>query len=757
MKKEEFKLTYKIKESNNNLKTKEIITATNNKINSILKNKNISFQNTSIIFNNLKKHSITIKKYNTFIINSIIFDQKKHIVIEFKNYLLWDESSEFLKRFYKLFESIERLPNISQYYESYTLFAPIYYGFISSLVIIMNEWTRKKRDYLEYIEDKEEKEEDIKKKNKNNEKNVNYKKIIKSNLMLSKSSDTRSNHSKTLDLTKYDNIDSFFIKDNIDLSLIEIDKKNNTKKQSLNNISLPKIMDNLSSNNSICNSKNYNKTDEDKSKIKNNYIKAKKKEVTKKDKDKDKNIVLSDKIIFSFINLYKNRNNKFIFQKKIKKNNNGVNNNNNNSTSKVKKSQIHEKNKERMIRNKMRSIINLPLNDSKNSSIKKKFIIQNNNLQIAINNYTRNKNSKEKKDKDNNRKHALTNTNIKMNVTSYNNSTNNSLSKLKVRKQKIKKLYLRNLKIITPPYKGNGPRMYSPVSNTLESNQNDNTNNNSKKNKCNLTRLLTYKDGKYKNYLINGNNINIKNFNSYGYIKVNRTQTNYDPFSNKINRLIKDKRVITSTNSFSNNKNKNNNNSKYDKRSLKNTKNKNKTNFILLNKKISNGNLIRNLVLNQFNSKKEIMHKTKNNLNNFYLNNNMPHHKMTSSLTSNHNTSLKNTKGSLTSKYHKKLNDSICIKPYKKELNKINLNFNFNINFNIDINKNRQKKYLIAYKNNMGCITQRNQILKRYKKNKRSKSRGGEILHKKNTMSALVKNMNNDNNTGLRRIIKQLK
>ena len=748
MKKKEAKIIQKIKHSDNNLKLKD--SSVNNcysyNSNSFVNDKNITIKKFSIISKNLKKYSITKKIYNIYIINSIIFDQKNHIVTEFKNYLLWDETSEFLKRFYNLMESLERLPNISQYYETYTLFAPIYFGLEGSLLIIMNEWTRKKKNYLEYIEDKEEENE---KNNVNNEKNINFKKLIKTNLICSESSDIQSKSSKkTLDLTKYDNVDSFFIKDSIDLSLIEKDQNNNIKKERIKNLSLSKIMDDLFNNYSVYNNNNYNiKNNVEKNKLKN-ISKNKKKEINKK----EKNIISSDKVLFSFSNLYKNRNNNNTFQKKYKQYYFGTNNN---STSKIRTGQLHEKNKEKIFKCKINNKINLPLNETKKNNIKQRFNTQN-NLQITISNLTRNKsNIREKKDKDNIKKNIITNTNnnTNINLTSYNNSTNNSLSKLKIRKQKIKKLYLRNLKLITPPYNYYRHMAHSPVSNTLDTNQNTDNYNNKNNSKCNLTRLLTYKNGKSKNYLLNGNIINLKNFNSTGLIKTNNAQTNYDPFSYNINKFMKEKRVITSTNSFSNKKI---NNSKLEKKSS-NSKSKKSNIYVNNNKKLSNGNLIRNLVLSQFHSKKEIIYKSKNNLN---TNNNNISHKMTSSLTKNitsrNYTLLKNKKRTFTKKPHKKLNDSSSLKPYKKELNKINLNFNFNINFNIDINKNRQKKYLLTHKNNLGYLTQRNQIIKGSKiiNKSKSKSRGGDNSHSKNIMNALIKNMKKDNNYGLRKNIK---
>ena len=729
----------------------------NNKSYSIVNDKTPPTKTSSIILKNLKKHSISPQQYNKIIINSIIFDQKSHLVSEFKNYLLWDETSEFLKRFYDLLESFDRLPNISQYYEEYTLFAPVYFGLNGLVVIIMNEWTRNKKSYLEYIEDKEE-DNEKKKSDEYYEKNLNFKKLIKSNLLCSESAEIRSKSSKkTLDLTKYENVDSFFLKDSINLSSLEKcphkDKEKNIKhKNEKKNESLSKIMDDLSSNYSvyIVNSYNIKKKEETKNN-KNNDIKKKesKQENSKKEKEKDKNLVLSDKFLFSFTNLYKNRNKKNKAQKN-KKINSGTSNN---SSCKVKRSQINDKNKEKKTKekNKIKSIVNFPLNDTKNSKPKIYFNTQANNLQITLNNFTRNKSGlkeKEKKEKENVTKYALTNTN----VTSYYNSTSNSLSKIKIRKQKIKKLYLRNLKMMATEshnrYRNCNPN--SPSSNTIDTNKNEKKFN--KKNKCNLTRLLACKDNKNKNYFLNRNIINLKNFNSFRHIKINNTQINYDHFSYKANKLINEKQLITSPNSFSNNKNKNKTNS-YKNKDKKNIdkNNINNTNAII-NKKLSNGNLIRNLVLSQFHSKKEII-KNKNNLSS-------AHNKMMSciknNLVSRNNSLLKSKKRTFTGKSDKRLNDSMYIKPYKKELNKINLNFNFNINFNIDLNKNRHKKYLLAHKNNLGYFTQRNPIIKRNQIHKsKNKSRGcGENFHRKNMMSMLIRNMKKDYNLGAKQNIK---
>lgn len=51
-----------------------------------------------IINRNLQPHDTDVTKHNVKVINDIIYDEKKHIVCVFKDFLLWDENSDFLKR-----------------------------------------------------------------------------------------------------------------------------------------------------------------------------------------------------------------------------------------------------------------------------------------------------------------------------------------------------------------------------------------------------------------------------------------------------------------------------------------------------------------------------------------------------------------------------------------------------------------------------------------------------------------------------------
>jgi hypothetical protein len=341
-------------------------------------------------------------------------------------------------------------------------------------------------------------------------------------------------------------------------------------------------------------------------------------------------------------------------------------------------------------------------------------------LKNRINNFTRNKSILKEK-KENNKRYTLTNVNNSCN----NNSINNSYFKFKIKKNKFRKLFLRNIKINTSSY--THYRNSNNNNNSLNMNntsQNRNEKSNDKIYKCNLTKLLTSKDGKSKN-LLNGNIVNLKNINNYYYIKQKNKMVN-NLFYYKNYKLIKEKRAITSRNSFSNNHHNLNksNNSKY-KKSL--SKSKNKTNTIL-NKKLS-GNL-KNTVLTQFHLRNDKAKKK------------MISSSFTKNLVSRNNSLLKSKKKTFTGMSNKKLNDSLSIKPYKKELNKINFNFNFNINFNIDINKNRQKKYLLAYKykNNFGYFTQRNPIINNSKLNKSKNKIRRDSFQRKNNVNHIFMN-----------------
>ena len=58
--------------------------------------------------------------YNVKVVNDVIYNEQTHIVSVFKDYLILDDISEFLKRFYDHDETTGRLPRIYEFYEKYS-------------------------------------------------------------------------------------------------------------------------------------------------------------------------------------------------------------------------------------------------------------------------------------------------------------------------------------------------------------------------------------------------------------------------------------------------------------------------------------------------------------------------------------------------------------------------------------------------------------------------------------------------------------
>ena len=72
-----------------------------------------------------KNHS-NKKLYSRQVINDIIYNEKSHIVAVFKDFLIYDDTSEFLKRVYKSNETKSRILKILEFYDSYSKIFPNY-------------------------------------------------------------------------------------------------------------------------------------------------------------------------------------------------------------------------------------------------------------------------------------------------------------------------------------------------------------------------------------------------------------------------------------------------------------------------------------------------------------------------------------------------------------------------------------------------------------------------------------------------------
>ena len=126
---------------------------------------------------NLYKYNSTIKDINIRIIDDIIFDENKRIVSIFKDYLLWDEPSEFFKQYYDLSTSKSMLPKIACYYEKYTIFFPEY-GPFEDLMKPLTKNMRKKKKYLEMLEEDDDEKKYLEFESISPQKNSDFRRLI---------------------------------------------------------------------------------------------------------------------------------------------------------------------------------------------------------------------------------------------------------------------------------------------------------------------------------------------------------------------------------------------------------------------------------------------------------------------------------------------------------------------------------------------------------------------------------------------------
>ena len=167
----------------------------------------------------LIKYNFSEKENNLQKTNEIIFDRNKRIVSIFKDYLLWNETSDFIKEYYKVSDSVKLFQKMCGYYEEYTLTFPEY-GPLEDILKIIKKYIKKKKIIFEKNEENEEKsilnrnydEESLKsKKNKKDDE-----KIYKINKILN-DKDLNEDLSKTYSHSKtcfnYSN-DNFYIKEN---------------------------------------------------------------------------------------------------------------------------------------------------------------------------------------------------------------------------------------------------------------------------------------------------------------------------------------------------------------------------------------------------------------------------------------------------------------------------------------------------------------------------------------------------------------
>ncbi len=131
-------------------------------------------------------HNLLYKKYSnkefnyTYInTNYLIFNEKSRIVSIFKDYLIYDDSTEFLNNYYSKEEIKERLKKIFNFYSTYSKIFPNYIILSENLYLYRNI-RRKQKMINAFNEIKKEEEENRKKLQLglSNKKKINYYKIF---------------------------------------------------------------------------------------------------------------------------------------------------------------------------------------------------------------------------------------------------------------------------------------------------------------------------------------------------------------------------------------------------------------------------------------------------------------------------------------------------------------------------------------------------------------------------------------------------
>ena len=740
------------KEKSNKIKLnpKKSISSKNTKLN--IKQPNKTFSNNkkiivnsssinskNIIFNNLKKYNATIRKYNIYITNAIIFDQRYHIVAVFKNYLLWDETSEFLKRYYRKKETYTRLPKISEYYERYTLFIPNYLANEGLIVIIMMKFVKRKKKYFKYLEDKEDEEENGNNTKKNNI-NKDFEPLIKNEILGKTKSKSLfisflDMSKNTLELTNYENDFSYLNKiekkeksSNKIIKGNNLNKKNDLNERIINNsISFTEIFDDLSSHFSVLiNNNNTQKAKKIPIKSLTNKPKTMKGEINNNNNFKK---VITKHLKQKSLSR-KDTHNKQQKDNKIE-NNNNFKSKDNHKTSKFKKKAPTKKitlSKENKIKENEKNIINndnekisnnhkepkkiqlLEINSIKDKDNTSK-IINSKNLKIINNNS--NKTDKIKNNDNSNIMNTISN--IKSHYYSFGKLIKNKKQRSAIKSINIKSLNLVNINQNDIPNlkkldnKKRERRIIFPRnSNNIYNNNTNKLNSIKGENFEHTIKLLTDRDK--ENITLINENSKLNKINNGPFLNnLNKNQIisqkhKVDVFAQKVGKLIKKKKIYLIGDNLTAKDSSNKNSFLY--------KNENNENVISGNiGKLNNMHYKKNSVLRQFNSKKDFNFNNQNNI--FYNYNNISN--SNNSMNSSSSSSLNN----LNKKRYKLSSNAISqnssLNKIKKSLQKINLNLNLQINFNINIDKKNKKLILAKRLNNRIIneqINKKNQLQK---------------------------------------------
>ena len=208
---------------------------------------------------NLERYNTTPMNYQKFQILLLMENANTHLVSKFKDYLLFDDMTEFFKEYYTSKEIYSRLKTIYDYYESSSYLFPNYTAINEGKYIYKN--IIKKQQLIDYLEDLEDKMKEKEEKRKNNSEESSCSEVFDSHIYDNIRKET-GNDSKINELfcvgTK-ENSDCDSISSIIKLTEILKSKNKEKKVEKRENITNNSISNNINNrNNNITLSKDNN-------------------------------------------------------------------------------------------------------------------------------------------------------------------------------------------------------------------------------------------------------------------------------------------------------------------------------------------------------------------------------------------------------------------------------------------------------------------------------------------------------------------
>ena len=216
---------------------------------------------------NLEKYNTTPSFYEKFQILLLMENANTHLVSVFKDYLLFDDMTEFFKEYYISKDIYPRLKTIYDYYESSSYLFPNYTAIDEGKYIYRNIIRKQKLiDYLEDLEDKKkEKEEKRKnrKKQSHNEESSSYIEVfdtkVYDNIRKETGNDSKINELFCVENKENNDYDSFASIAKLTEMIKEKDKEiNKGKKENNTNFNTNNNLNKKSNNNNSVKEHSYN-------------------------------------------------------------------------------------------------------------------------------------------------------------------------------------------------------------------------------------------------------------------------------------------------------------------------------------------------------------------------------------------------------------------------------------------------------------------------------------------------------------------